>query len=232
MRTLWQDLRYALRVLGRSPGFAATVILTLALGIGVNSALFSVIHNVLLKPLPYPDPERLVQVQSTVTTSGKPTEVLTVWSYPRFEFLREHGRVFAQIAACADDYADPDARRRARAGGGGTGVGGVFLPAGPQAPAWARLRRAGRPNAGRTSGGGHQRRALAPPLRSAGRRRRENRVPEQDLPDHRGCAAGVVQRTTGFGGRLGADHHGADPSRQSRSGSRDLRPCGTRSWRV
>lgn len=102
MRTLWQDLRYALRVLGRSPGFAATVILTLALGIGANSALFSVIHNVLLKPLPYPDSERLVQVQSTVMTSGKPTEILTVWSYPRFEFLREHGRVFSQIAACGD----------------------------------------------------------------------------------------------------------------------------------
>jgi len=101
MRTMWQDLRYAFRVLGRSPGFAGTVVLTLALGIGVNSALFSVIHKVLLEPLPYPDPERLVQVQSTIAAPGKPTEVITVWSYPRFELLREYGRVFAQIAACA-----------------------------------------------------------------------------------------------------------------------------------
>jgi putative ABC transport system permease protein len=102
MTSLWQDLRYALRVLKRSPGFAGTVVLTLALGIGVNSALFSVIHNVLLKPLPYPDPGRLVQAQSTVTASGKPVEVFPVWSYPRFEFLREHSRIFAQVAACAD----------------------------------------------------------------------------------------------------------------------------------
>ena len=84
MATLWQDVRYGFRVLARSPGFTVVVILTLALGIGFNSALFSVIHDVLLKPLPYPDPERLVQVQSTVTAPGKPTEILTVWSYPRF----------------------------------------------------------------------------------------------------------------------------------------------------
>jgi putative ABC transport system permease protein len=103
MTTLWQDVRFALRTLGRSPGFAAAVVLTLALGIGVNSALFSVVRHVLLKPLPYPDPGRLVQVQSTVTTPGKPVEALPVWSYPRFELLREHGRIFAQVAACADD---------------------------------------------------------------------------------------------------------------------------------
>ena len=71
-----------LRRLIKSPGFTVAVVLTLALGIGFNSALFSVIHMVLLKPLPYPDPQRLVQVQSTVTAPGKPTEVLTVWSVP------------------------------------------------------------------------------------------------------------------------------------------------------
>jgi len=103
MTTLWQDLRYAFRVLARSPGFAGIVVLTLALGIGVNSALFRVIHHVLLKPLPYPNPERLVPVPTTITAPGKPTEVLPVWSYPRFEFLREHNRVFAQMVACADD---------------------------------------------------------------------------------------------------------------------------------
>jgi putative ABC transport system permease protein len=101
--TVWNDIKYSLRLLGRSPGFSTTVIVTLALGIGVNSALFSVIHRVLLKPLPYPDPQRLVQVQSTVESPGRPTEVLPVWSYPRFELLREQCRQFMHVVACGDD---------------------------------------------------------------------------------------------------------------------------------
>jgi len=103
MGTLWQDIRYGFRMLRRGPGFAGAVVLTLALGIGINSALFSVIHTVLLKPLPYPEPDRLVQVQSTISAPGKPTVVMAEWSYPRFEVLREHSRVFTQIAACAED---------------------------------------------------------------------------------------------------------------------------------
>src|SRR5829696_5099761 len=62
MENLWQDLRYAVRMLGKSPAFTVVLVLTLGLSIGANSAIFSVIDAVLLKPLPYPHPERLTRV--------------------------------------------------------------------------------------------------------------------------------------------------------------------------
>ncbi len=64
MHRLWQDIRFAFRQLNRSRGFAAVAILTLALGIGANTAIFSVIDSILLEPLPFPHQDRLVQFSS------------------------------------------------------------------------------------------------------------------------------------------------------------------------
>jgi len=81
MTTLVQDFRLALRKLGRRPGFAALAVLTLALGIGANTAIFSVVHAVLLAPLPYPDADRLVQVWNKYPLMNLPQASVSVPDY-------------------------------------------------------------------------------------------------------------------------------------------------------
>ncbi len=98
MDTLFQDLRYALRQLVRNRGFTTAAVLTLALGAGTNSLLYSVIHAVLLRPLPYPDPDRIVSI-SLVPRGGRITRMnaqATHWAY--FEW-RDMSRSLARLAA-------------------------------------------------------------------------------------------------------------------------------------
>lgn len=98
MNTFLQDLRYAVRVLAKSPAFAIIAVLTLALGIGANTALFSVVNGVLLNPLPYPEPERLTSLYSHT----KQFQYSSI-SYPNFLDWQRDNRSFSALAAWRGD---------------------------------------------------------------------------------------------------------------------------------
>ncbi|MFY9611403.1 MAG: ABC transporter permease [Blastocatellia bacterium] len=96
METLLQDLRYAVRTLLKRPGFTAVVVITLALGIGANTAIFSVVNGVLLQPLPFKDAHRLVSVMaSNPKVFNEPIGA----SFPDFKDWKEQNQVFEDIAA-------------------------------------------------------------------------------------------------------------------------------------
>ncbi|MBV9772848.1 MAG: ABC transporter permease [Gemmatimonadetes bacterium] len=92
MDTLLQDLRYGLRALLRSPGFAVVAILTMALGIGASTAIFGVVDAVLLRPLPFPEPERLVRIRGVGESGGEGNV-----SVPNFEDWRAMSRSFEEM---------------------------------------------------------------------------------------------------------------------------------------
>ena len=95
IETFLQDARYAWRMLRKNPGFTAVAVLTLALGIGANTAIFSVVYAVLLKPLPYAHPEQLVTAFQANTEEGVPEDGV---SYPNFEEWRAQNHVFSELA--------------------------------------------------------------------------------------------------------------------------------------
>jgi putative ABC transport system permease protein len=94
VETCWRDLRYGLRVLRKSPAFTLIALLTLTLGLGINCAIFTVVNAVLLRPLPYPNSERLVLVQRHFPEITFPTTSVT-----KFLFWREHSRDFESMTA-------------------------------------------------------------------------------------------------------------------------------------
>jgi predicted permease len=103
MHTLLQDLRYALRTLRKSPGFTAVAVLTLALGIGASTALFRAVDALLLRPLPFTEPEQLMKVSLTSpATANEPADDDRIWSYPKFAVFRDAQTVFSDLALFTD----------------------------------------------------------------------------------------------------------------------------------
>ncbi|HWO33406.1 MAG TPA: permease prefix domain 1-containing protein, partial [Candidatus Acidoferrum sp.] len=92
----WQDLRFAARMLRKNPGFTVVAVLTLALGIGANTAIFSVVNAVLLRPLPYKDSDRLVQLIEHDQKRGVDFDWV---SFPNFRDWAEQGKAFQYMAA-------------------------------------------------------------------------------------------------------------------------------------
>ena len=93
MNTIWQDLRYAGRMLGKNPGFAAAAIFTLALGVGATTAIFSVVYGVLLRPLPYRNPEQIVRLWEQNSEGGRMN-----FADPNFKDLRSQNHCLQGVA--------------------------------------------------------------------------------------------------------------------------------------
>src|SRR5262249_43552470 len=95
MQSLWQDLRYGFRTLTRKPGFTLVAIIALALGIGANTAIFSVINTILLQPLPYKDSERLVTINHDYPKINLKASVSAIG----YTHYRDNAKSFESVAA-------------------------------------------------------------------------------------------------------------------------------------
>ncbi|HLJ23440.1 MAG TPA: ABC transporter permease, partial [Candidatus Acidoferrales bacterium] len=142
MNTLLQDMRYGLRMLGKSPAFTAIAILTLALGIGANTAIFSFTDQVLLRNLPVPHPEQLVVLRSPGPNPGRTSSDISdgaqVFSYPMYKDLREHTTVFSGLLACFGVDVNVSGRGTTQSGSGVLVSGNYFQTLGVE-PALGRV---------------------------------------------------------------------------------------------
>ncbi len=98
LSALSRDVRFALRSLARRPLYAFITIVTLGIGIGANSAMFSIVDAALIRSLPYSQPERLIELSITIQPPAEPLMDRMVWSYPKFQMLRETQRSFSGVA--------------------------------------------------------------------------------------------------------------------------------------
>src|ERR1700722_9047575 len=99
MNALWKNVRYGMRVLAKSPGFTAVAVLTLALGIGANAAIFSVVYSALLRPLPYYQPDRLVTLGEGRTQTRDNKLVSRQCSHPDFVDWQKTAKSFGSLTA-------------------------------------------------------------------------------------------------------------------------------------
>jgi putative ABC transport system permease protein len=138
MDTLWRNLRFGLRLLAKSPGFTAVALITLALGIGVNAAIFSIVNVVLLHPLPYRDAGQLLSLSGTEVTTGNTGANI---SYTRFTLIQQQSRaldsigVYSPLTLSLTTNGDPEAIPAVRASeslfhvlGVTPAMGRAFLP--------------------------------------------------------------------------------------------------------
>ena len=203
---LGRDLRHALRGLRRSPGFAATVALVLALGIGANTAMFSIVYGVLLRPLPYPDAGAIVRIGDSFGPRSLSAMLLSNRSLP---LLQELSESFEQLAAYEEISAEWD-------GAAGVTLRGarvspslfpLLRAAGCGPPPNRRTPRGRRSSDTRTTWGSGWRRTTR--RRSAGTGRRPSRGTPSDRPcSERRTSTGTAWRRTRKWGfrwsRLGA----------------------------
>src|SRR5919112_1838072 len=174
MRTLLKDIRYAARVLRKSKGFTAVAIIAIALGVGANTAIFSVVNAVLLRPLSYKDPSQLVLIQhhypkldlkATVSASG-------------YAYYRDNVKSFSDVAAIT---------------GFSVNLTGEGEPERPGGEGGAHLPRRGEPG-GAQQGRRPERRLLAPPLRRAAGRRQDDHAQRRALHGRRRDAGHLPAR--------------------------------------
>src|SRR3989442_10011904 len=241
-----QDLRYGVRMLRRNPLFAGAAVITLGLGLGATLAVFNVVNGVLLRPLPYRDPERI-----NIIWFAWRGDDGNVWKLPlssgSYSDIERDSRSFEALAAFrAWPYAiaeSPEAEREAVAGG--KGVTGALRRAGCLASGWSRIH-ARRGCAGWTAGRADQPRPLATQVRRQSRHRRKADLPRRrSLYPHRSDAARFRFSARGGASRaipVRPSHRCVDSARVRRVGCTQLRrpeprghrqTAGTvREWRV